>query len=813
MNIFKNFGIKKSWLLKGLLMAAMSVYSPIDAKDFNVGTAEEFFSAIQNSQKGDTVKLTQDIMSRDYGSSGVRTVDLKGITLDGGGHQLHLVSMPISLSGESTIKNINLSLENTTGISLDISSDINRDDTVPIYANGYNLTFDNVDTTVRDNGTVKPNIQPTIYLGGDQNSNISATNTFKVINSVEGQSKFKNIVAGSNNAQKTGKSIIELSDGVQITGGRTTNIETPNVIKAKNMGANVENSPLTVEIKNSSKYINGFDQGSATNLKLELLDAEMFSGIKTNQKISELLVNGNSTLIVDNNLSVDKLVLKSTDDGNPKVDINLRSGANFNIDTLVSDANSTITNNTVKYPSFDDDEEPANSQDVNITNIEGEVKITGNTTDIKLPENYKPNSEGIYQPENQTTPPAEPEEPSTEEPEQNDEAQTPDAPAENPDNNAETDTPEPPANDTGDNTQTQEPTEEKPSEPSTDAGTTPEQPEGNNQTEGDSQTDNGNQTENNNVQGDQPAVDKPTENQPPTDNVDKDETKPEVPPAVEQPEEKPPTEEQQPSAENDKPAVDENAGTTEQPENPPVDNGSDQESSPPSTNGNVDSKPENPEVEVPNVPEVNTGNEQQEPEKEPNNGANDTQEDQTVDNNDGSDNKLEGEEQTEENNPPVNNNENQENQDAQDNQVEDNANINKVVEVSMNKLNKLNAEMTGIKSLTASLATLNTVVYDPMQPTTFMAGVGSFGKSSSFAMGVHHYIKNDLAVHGNVAYGASGNDHLMGNIGIVWKAGKKNNDVRNYGKTVERKVILINENLDKLEEKLKKLDAELNKVA
>lgn len=180
-----------------------------------------FFEVIKNTSLGDIVKLTEDIKSKDYGTH--PRITLNGITLDGTKengrrYKLDLVGMPIYLNGESTIKNLNLSLTMPEAqIDFNLRQNMN-DNTVPIFANGYNLTLDNVDTTVEN----RLHTQPTILMGGDSSSNVTTDNTLKIINAPgnfdTGESKFKNIIAGSLDTARSGKSRIEIGPNVNIVG-------------------------------------------------------------------------------------------------------------------------------------------------------------------------------------------------------------------------------------------------------------------------------------------------------------------------------------------------------------------------------------------------------------------------------------------------------------------------------------------------------------------------------------------------------------------------------------------------------------------
>ena len=80
-----------------------------------------------------------------------------------------------------------------------------------------------------------------------------------------------------------------------------------------------------------------------------------------------------------------------------------------------------------------------------------------------------------------------------------------------------------------------------------------------------------------------------------------------------------------------------------------------------------------------------------------------------------------------------------------------------------NRINRLGAQ-------SAAMAALHTLQYDPKEPTTLMAGVGTYQGEKAFALGLAHYKNKSLLFHGGVALG-SHHDEIQANAGLSWKFG------------------------------------------
>ena len=74
-------------------------------------------------------------------------------------------------------------------------------------------------------------------------------------------------------------------------------------------------------------------------------------------------------------------------------------------------------------------------------------------------------------------------------------------------------------------------------------------------------------------------------------------------------------------------------------------------------------------------------------------------------------------------------------------------------------------------ALSAALAGLHPIQYDPKEPTQFMASVGNYRDKWAFALGLAHYTREDVMIHAGVAM--SENSRAMMNAGLTWKFGRE----------------------------------------
>ena len=85
------------------------------------------------------------------------------------------------------------------------------------------------------------------------------------------------------------------------------------------------------------------------------------------------------------------------------------------------------------------------------------------------------------------------------------------------------------------------------------------------------------------------------------------------------------------------------------------------------------------------------------------------------------------------------------------------------------RINRLGAQ-------SAAMAGLRHLQYDPLEPTTVMAGVGTYKGQTALALGVAHYKNESLLFHAGASIGSDPNE-LMANAGVSWKFGSRSGEV------------------------------------
>ncbi|MBQ3437983.1 MAG: YadA-like family protein, partial [Fusobacterium sp.] len=96
-----------------------------------------------------------------------------------------------------------------------------------------------------------------------------------------------------------------------------------------------------------------------------------------------------------------------------------------------------------------------------------------------------------------------------------------------------------------------------------------------------------------------------------------------------------------------------------------------------------------------------------------------------------------------------------------------------------NKINSLEKivndnkkEMRGIGALSASLAALHPMQYDPYAPNQIMAGLGTYKDKQAISLGVAHYFKENIMMTAGIALSNENKTDAMANLGLTWKIGK-----------------------------------------
>ena len=87
-----------------------------------------------------------------------------------------------------------------------------------------------------------------------------------------------------------------------------------------------------------------------------------------------------------------------------------------------------------------------------------------------------------------------------------------------------------------------------------------------------------------------------------------------------------------------------------------------------------------------------------------------------------------------------------------------------------NRINKVEDRIDKVGAMSAAIANLRTMGYDPAAPTEIAVGVGQYRSETGVALGMFHYPNKDFML--SLSVSTSG-DEVMGGIGATWKFGRK----------------------------------------
>ena len=103
--------------------------------------------------------------------------------------------------------------------------------------------------------------------------------------------------------------------------------------------------------------------------------------------------------------------------------------------------------------------------------------------------------------------------------------------------------------------------------------------------------------------------------------------------------------------------------------------------------------------------------------------------------------------------------------------------INRVEEKFDKEVNRLDNRITQVEdrvdkvgAMSAAIANLRTMGYDPAAPTEIAVGIGQYRSETGVALGMFHYPNKDFML--SLSLSTSG-DEVMGGIGATWKFGRK----------------------------------------
>ena len=96
--------------------------------------------------------------------------------------------------------------------------------------------------------------------------------------------------------------------------------------------------------------------------------------------------------------------------------------------------------------------------------------------------------------------------------------------------------------------------------------------------------------------------------------------------------------------------------------------------------------------------------------------------------------------------------------------------VNTRVDGLENRVDGLEGRIDKVGAMSAAIANLRTMGYDPAAPTEVAVGVGQYRDETGMALGLFHYPNRDFML--SLSVSTSG-DEYMGGIGATWKFGRK----------------------------------------
>ena len=92
------------------------------------------------------------------------------------------------------------------------------------------------------------------------------------------------------------------------------------------------------------------------------------------------------------------------------------------------------------------------------------------------------------------------------------------------------------------------------------------------------------------------------------------------------------------------------------------------------------------------------------------------------------------------------------------------------LQAATQNVSDLQKEVKNTTSMTAALAALKPLTYNPEAPIQIMAGYGNYRGQSAAALGLAYYKNENNLLHMGVSY--AGNKDVAANAGITWRVGK-----------------------------------------
>ena len=87
-----------------------------------------------------------------------------------------------------------------------------------------------------------------------------------------------------------------------------------------------------------------------------------------------------------------------------------------------------------------------------------------------------------------------------------------------------------------------------------------------------------------------------------------------------------------------------------------------------------------------------------------------------------------------------------------------------------NRMSDVEDRIDKVGAMSAAIANLHTMGFDPEAPTEIAIGVGQYKSETGLALGVFHYPNQDFMLSASIS---TSGDEVMGGIGATWKLGRK----------------------------------------
>ena len=87
-----------------------------------------------------------------------------------------------------------------------------------------------------------------------------------------------------------------------------------------------------------------------------------------------------------------------------------------------------------------------------------------------------------------------------------------------------------------------------------------------------------------------------------------------------------------------------------------------------------------------------------------------------------------------------------------------------------NRIEELDNDIRVAGAHAAALSAMHPIAYNPYEPTTISAGYGYYRSEQSFAVGVFHYIRENVLVNAGMAFNSDGD--TMGRAGVSFALGR-----------------------------------------